>query len=225
MPRCKTHALTGISGAIKNMFGVVMGGMKASLHLKAVSATRFCKVLLDVYQIKIPDLHVMDAQTIMEGNGPTQGNLREYNKVLVSDNGVELDAIAATIMGYRPEDIDLLAYANEQKLGQINPEKIIVDGDLDQLPNVEKPAPYSLTMCERSKILKTVGTARPVWEAALCNECLTCIECCPTDAISITDNILNVEKKRCIICYCCTEVCPTQAMKVPDLKKLWRSLL
>lgn len=76
MPRCKTHALTGISGAIKNMFGVVMGGMKAQLHLSAVSTKRFCQVLLDVYELHVPDLHVMDALTAMEGNGPTQGHSR-----------------------------------------------------------------------------------------------------------------------------------------------------
>jgi len=224
MPRCKTHTLTGISGAIKNMFGIVMGGMKAQLHLSAVSTNRFCQVLLDVYQLRVPDLHVMDALTVMEGNGPTQGHLRPLNKILVSENGVALDAVMAAMMGFEPEELDLLAYAGAHKLGPISLEKIEIQGEWQPLADFIKPGPYALTLRERSRILAEVGSACPVWVANLCDRCGRCAEICPAGAITLEPDPV-IETAYCVACYCCTELCLTGAIHVPDLPALWGSLL
>jgi uncharacterized protein (DUF362 family)/Pyruvate/2-oxoacid:ferredoxin oxidoreductase delta subunit len=224
MPRCKTHALTGISGAIKNMFGMVMGGMKAQLHLSAVSTKRFCQVLLDVYQLRIPDLHVMDALTVMEGNGPTQGHLRPLNKVLVSENGVALDTMIAAMMGFEPEELDLLAYAEARKLGPISLEKIEIQGEWQPLAGFVKPGPYALTLRERSRILAGIGNACPVLVTDLCDHCGKCAESCPAGAITLEPDPV-IETAYCVACYCCTELCPTGAMHVPYLPALWGSLL
>ena len=47
----------------------------------------------------------------------------------------------------------------------------------------------------------------------LCNGCETCIDRCPMDAISITENeVATINLERCIGCGLCVKTCPTEAL-------------
>jgi len=105
VPKFKTHSLTTITGAIKNMFGIIPGGKKAKLHTVTHSINEFAELLIDIYQIRIPDLHIMDAIIGMEGTGPTNGRISEINKIICSDNGISLYAVMAFMMGNNPSSI------------------------------------------------------------------------------------------------------------------------
>jgi uncharacterized protein (DUF362 family) len=85
VPKFKTHSLTTITGAIKNMFGIIPGGKKAKLHTFSRSIKGFAELLVDIYQIRIPDLNIMDAIIGMEGVGPTNGETRVINKIISSE--------------------------------------------------------------------------------------------------------------------------------------------
>ena len=46
-----------------------------------------------------------------------------------------------------------------------------------------------------------------------CTGCGTCVEECPVDAISLVDEIAEINMDKCIRCGNCHEVCPQEAVK------------
>jgi carbon-monoxide dehydrogenase iron sulfur subunit len=49
---------------------------------------------------------------------------------------------------------------------------------------------------------------------SVCNQCGTCVEVCPTDALSINkQGVVMLNKKLCSGCYVCVDNCPTKNMR------------
>ena len=127
LPKMKTHLLTGMTGAVKNLLGLLPGSLKRAVHVRAPSAPAMSSALVDIYaglraRCRL-GLHVMDAVTAMEGQGPGQGSPREVGLLLASADGVALDAVASRIMGIDPFKIETTALAHRAGLGQGDPER------------------------------------------------------------------------------------------------------
>ena len=45
-----------------------------------------------------------------------------------------------------------------------------------------------------------------------CNGCETCVESCPTEALSIVDEKACVDEDACIDCGVCVDNCPVEAL-------------
>jgi uncharacterized protein (DUF362 family) len=88
LSKFKTHALTGITGAVKNQYGVVTGLQKARYHGTYAELEAFARMLGDLNKWLKPRLFVMDAITVMEGNGPRNGKPREAGYVLIGTDPV-----------------------------------------------------------------------------------------------------------------------------------------
>jgi uncharacterized protein (DUF362 family) len=73
LPKMKTHVQSLYTGAMKNMYGCVPGGMKQVFHNTARGYENFSKLIIDLYQNLIPDINLMDAVIGMEGPGATAG--------------------------------------------------------------------------------------------------------------------------------------------------------
>ena len=71
--KLKTHAMMGLTCAIKNFFGSIPGTQKPEFHYRYPRAADFADVLVDLYEYSKPRLCICDAVIGMEGNGPTQG--------------------------------------------------------------------------------------------------------------------------------------------------------
>jgi len=139
VPKFKTHNLTTITGAIKNMFGIIPGGKKAQLHTLNRSINEFAELLVDIYQIRVPDLNIMDAIIGMEGAGPTNGKIRIINKIISSENGISLDSVMAAMMGLKPDTIELLQVAKKRNLGKIDISNITINGELEVISGFKTP--------------------------------------------------------------------------------------
>jgi uncharacterized protein (DUF362 family) len=74
LPKMKTHQLTRVTGAVKNLFGCIPGKRKALYHVQHQNVTDFCTLLTELNQGLRPRLHVMDGIVAMEGNGPRSGD-------------------------------------------------------------------------------------------------------------------------------------------------------
>ena len=105
MPKFKTHVGTLVTGAIKNSFGFLVGGEKARMHAVASRFRDFGELMVDIYQLRVPDLVVMDAVTAMQGNGPSCEDIRPLGKIIASRNGVAVDTLMAEMMGLDPTGI------------------------------------------------------------------------------------------------------------------------
>ena len=218
VPKFKTHSLTTITGAIKNMFGIIPGGKKAKLHTFSRSIKGFSELLLDIYQIRIPDLNIMDAIIGMEGSGPSNGIPRVINKIISSDNGVSLDSIMAAMMGLKTDTIELLQVAKERNLGEIDISNINIDGKLEVIWRFKTPNNGFF-----QKIVRTVvphmfnfASVKPIVNHHKCKICKKCIEVCPVSAMNLTNRFPEVDRKKCISCFCCDEHCTYGAIILPS---------
>jgi uncharacterized protein (DUF362 family)/Pyruvate/2-oxoacid:ferredoxin oxidoreductase delta subunit len=219
LPKFKTHALTQITGAIKNMFGVLVGGEKGRMHAVTGGYRNFAEVLVDIYQIRPPDLVIMDAVIGMEGNGPSAGDLRQIGKIIASDDGVALDAVMATMMGKRPERIHMLKVAGQRGVGEIDLSKMDLIGELEVLKDFRMPSTFFCQIAgwvANNRLLRPLIEYKPVILEDRCKGCRVCAESCPVGAISVSvaDKVPVIDRRICIHCYCCQELCPNDAVEL-----------
>jgi len=218
VPKFKTHSLTTITGAIKNMFGIIPGGKKAQLHTLNRSVDEFAELLIDIYQIRIPDLNIMDAIIGMEGAGPTNGKIRVINKIISSDNGISLDSVMAAMMGLKPDTIELLQIAKERNLGEIDISNIIVGGELKVISGFKTPNNGLLQIIRKMAIphVFSFAAVKPIVNHNKCRICKRCIEVCPVSAMNLTNKFPEADRKKCISCFCCDEHCSYGAIILPS---------
>jgi NAD-dependent dihydropyrimidine dehydrogenase PreA subunit len=49
-----------------------------------------------------------------------------------------------------------------------------------------------------------------------CVVCGGCLDLCPTTAIRMIDDQVNIDEEKCVDCGICVKVCPVNAPFVPD---------
>ena len=217
LPKFKTHGLTQITGAIKNAFGILVGGEKQRMHAVAGNYRNFAEVLVDIYQIRQPDLVIMDAIVGMEGNGPSSGDLRHIGKIIASDDGVAVDAVMATMMGKKPERIYLLKLAGLRGIGETDVSKLEIIGELDVIRDFRMPSTFICQIAGgilNNRVYRSLTSHKPFILTDKCKSCRVCLESCPAGAISIPGKFPLIDRKTCIWCYCCQELCPNDAIEL-----------
>lgn len=220
LPKFKTHDLTILTGAIKNLFGLVPGTYKTELHKNYFGANDFSKVLVDIYQEVKPSLTIVDGIIAMEGDGPgTSGKLRNLGLVLASCDCVALDSVLALIMGLEPYDILSTKVAAIRKLGVADINSIQILGEkLEDV--IEEPFKLPGTSLKTIIPRPIIGLARklirfyPKVDYNNCTLCGACVKACPNKVISIESNRTMIDYSRCISCFCCSEACSFAAIKV-----------
>jgi uncharacterized protein (DUF362 family)/Pyruvate/2-oxoacid:ferredoxin oxidoreductase delta subunit len=214
MPKLKTHMLTGLTGAIKNIFGLVPSYYKREYHIKGNTPKKFSSILVDIYNVIQPKLNIIDGIVALEGDGPSRaGKPIKINVILTSDNAIASDLIAAKILGF--ENVLTNQFALERNL--IDKKDIKVIGEI-KLKNFEKPSHIKQVVAPFvAGLFQKLVTKRP-YVNKNCKKCLTCLKACPAKAISLKNNNIFINKNKCILCYCCSELCPYNAI---ELKRSW----
>ncbi len=220
VPKLKTHELTILTGAIKNLFGLVSGTYKTELHKKYFDKEDFAKILVDIYAEVKPALTVVDGIVGMEGDGPaTAGKLRDIGLLLAGSDAVALDSVMASMMGVKPLDVLFIKEAVKRGIGQADIGSISVLGEKLKdavmkdflLPSTSMkrkiPAPVM-------RLAKEMIKYYPCVEQDNCIACAACIDACPVKAVSMKNRRISFDYKKCIACFCCQEACPASAIKV-----------
>lgn len=218
IPKFKTHTLTYLTGGMKNMFGIVVGGDKALTHKNAPSREEFASAILDIFLIRKPDLTIMDGIVAMEGNGPSGGKLVKAGVLLLSKDTLALDTIMGAIAGVEPMNLPLVRIGAEKGIGNADIDRIPIEGKLNTIKGFKMPSTYyhSTTYPFAYIINRFVFPSFTSEKLALlkkrCNKCSICIKECPSGAMEEgEDGFPRIEKKNCINCYCCMELCPKGA--------------
>ncbi|MFZ5800619.1 MAG: DUF362 domain-containing protein [Candidatus Omnitrophota bacterium] len=220
LPKFKTHDLTVLTGALKNLFGLVPGLFKTELHRRALSNYDFSKVLADIYGIVRPTLSIVDGVVSLEGDGPASGGIpRNLGLIIAGSDGVAVDSVLATIMGLRPLDILTTKEAAARGLGVMNLDEIeIVGEDLKEaiVPDYKLPQLSILNRMPKPvlKVGKWLVRFRVQFDKDKCRLCEVCLKACPANAISRRQDKMVVEFNRCVLCACCKEVCPYGAVSI-----------
>lgn len=220
VPKFKTHNLTVLTGAIKNLFGLVPGTFKAELHKNHFKTDDFSRILVDIYQKAKPALTVVDGIVAMEGDGPgTAGKLRQQGLILAGTDCLAIDTVLAVIMGISPLDVPTTKEAASRHLGVSEIDSISIIGeqlkDLNPKPFLPPSAATLIKNLPRPvvELLKKLIKIRPYIEGENCIKCYFCARTCPTKAIKTENERMAFTYAKCIACFCCQEVCPNSAIK------------
>ena len=220
IPKLKTHDLTIMTGAIKNLFGLVSDHYKIALHKKYWDCKDFSAALVDIYEEVRPALTVVDAIAAMEGDGPASSGKSRHLGVIVSGrDAVAVDSILASLMGLNPQDICSTKEAYERHLGECDLDRISVLGDkLEEVK--DRPFILPATSAVRKiplplvKILRKFLRFYPQILHENCTKCGACIVACPEKIISLRADRIVIDYRRCIACFCCQEACAFSAIRV-----------
>ena len=218
LPKLKTHQMMGYTGAVKNLFGLVVGMRKVRLHLQAgTDKTFFALMLLELAERFPPALSIMDAVTAMEGNGPGNGDPVHIGALLASTTPIALDTIATAMINLPEQRVWTQRVAKESGRGGVSINEINLRGsDLSALSttnfrpaknsdvNFGLPAPVK-------NLLKNAITAQPRITNG-CKNCGHCVTHCPPEAMNIDEHGVQIDYGRCIRCFCCQELCPHGAI-------------
>jgi uncharacterized protein (DUF362 family) len=110
MPKLKTHHWVGATLALKNLFGVVPGGVygwpKNALHWAGIQ-----ECIADLHGLFPRQFAIVDGIVGMEGNGPIQGAPKRVGALIAGRDPVAVDATCCRIMRIDPLKIEYLLLA------------------------------------------------------------------------------------------------------------------
>ncbi|MHB9004206.1 MAG: DUF362 domain-containing protein [Coriobacteriia bacterium] len=223
--KMKTHALTRMTGAVKNQFGCVVGMRKPEFHMRMPDIEYFCSMLVDLNLALPCRLYVMDGIVAMEGNGPRNGDPRPMNVLLFSTDPVALDATASHMMALDPGLVGTITTGQEYGLGSYSDVELVGDGIESFIAEdfVANRSPASTTgYRDAGPFARNMVIPKPYIVASECTACGTCVTVCPVDPKAVEwaaprdmgSRPPRHRYSRCIRCYCCQEMCPESAIKV-----------
>lgn len=218
LPKLKTHSAAFYTGAVKNVFGCIPGLRKAKYHRMAPEPIDFGHIICDIHRAAKFHLHIMDGILAMQGEGPTAGEPYQANKIIISEDPLALDAVAAKMLGMNVEDIPILNTAHKRNLGEGRLKNITIVGDYTEIPklhNFKLPKRFKSTKKRSNKaVIKVIDffKTRPRINSNKCRKCNMCVESCPVQAIDKETKEINYDK--CIECMCCHELCAYKAVEL-----------
>ena len=118
--KMKTHHWAGATLAMKNLFGLVPGGVygwpKNVLHWAGIP-----EAIVDLHHMFPRQFAIVDGIVGMEGNGPIQGTPKAAGVLVAGRDVAAVDATCCRIMGIDPRRIEYLRIARgEQNLREVS---------------------------------------------------------------------------------------------------------
>lgn len=228
--KLKTHSFTGVSNAVKNMFGAIPGLTKIEMHGQFQTLDVFGDFLFDIQDYFAPKmaLHLTDAVWGMEGPGPTNGTPKAIGAIIAGTNPVAVDIVGARLMNYDPSTLPNITKGVDRGYieadlgvnilgGKV--EKMVVTDYQTVVPNGFKPFANAIPQWMQP-VVHRLTTQRPSVNRRKCKGCQKCFQHCPVKAITMVPTKKGGTPKakfdytKCIRCYCCQELCPFGLVKV-----------
>ena len=100
-----SHVLTRLTMSMKNPFGLLPQRDKEPFHW------RINHGLWGLYCIIKPEVNILDATYVMDGDGPSEGRVRRAGYLAASRDALSLDLAVCELLGLRVEDVEHLNLA------------------------------------------------------------------------------------------------------------------
>ena len=225
--KLKTHGMMGYTGAVKNLFGVIPGTLKAEYHYRMPNTEAFAAMLVDLAEYVSPRLSIIDAVVGMEGDGPSHGTPRFVGGLIGAASPHVADLVGSALMGLQPQEVPTLKEAIERNLCPATPWKLDLKGE--QIETLVVPDFKTISAAKQAsidfaknkiwlrpfgKIVQKALEQRPELNGKLCVGCGECARACPPGAIHIENRRPQIDRTKCIRCFCCQELCPKAAMQI-----------
>ncbi len=221
LPKVKTHNLTLLTAAVKNLFGTLPGYQKALRHKQYPHPALFGRYLRALATALPPVLSIADAVVGLEGDGPSNGDPVALGFLVAADDPVNLDLalcralhIPAASVPYLAGDV---AAGREAALALAGtpPEQLA-------LPPFRLPPASPLRFLPEwaARLAAPLLWVRPRFNDH-CIRCGRCVQACPMQALALSAPPASAAGRpprlladRCIGCCCCHEVCPAHAIRM-----------
>ena len=221
LPKFKTHSFTRLTGAVKNIFGLVPGLIKPAYHAKIQDVDEFSAMLVDLLELINPCLTIVDGIWAMEGSGPGSGDRREVGLIVAGQSAPAVDVVLSRIMGVDPETIPTVnecvrrglldADWGDIEIRGVGLKEAVEDGFAVPAGNPTAfPAWANLLL----PLIKRFFTTRPVINTDQCRLCGDCVRVCPVEAMEISQKKVTIDYRKCIRCFCCHETCPHRSIRI-----------
>ena len=231
LPKLKTHNLTVITGAVKNLYGLLPGLQKARLHRDLPRPAEFSRMIVGLAAALPPMLTIMDGILGMDGHGPVGGRPIRPGLLLASDHPVAVDLAFCAVAGLDPASIPTHRAAQEHGFGPGDLSQVGCHGDpLEELRiadfRIPRPSFTERLPAALLKLAQRLIVAHPHLIAKDCIGCGNCVRICPVGAARREEGsgLVRIARRRCISCFCCIEVCPKDAivMRFSPLLEMFR---
>ena len=216
--KLKTHGMMTMTNAVKNFFGTIPGTMKPGYHYRFPQAEDFASMLVDLQLYWKPRLHIVDAVTAMEGNGPGSGTPKQLGLILACEDPFALDQVCAQLMGLQPEQVLTQKVALDRGLVPEFTTNLPWENYRDPfaLPPSRSTVFFKLLPGKAGEKLQKVVQKALSPRPELTGDCIGCAKCaniCPAKAIRMEQKRPKFDRKACIGCFCCQEFCPKGALE------------
>ena len=223
LPKLKTHMMTGLSAATKNLFGCIPGLQKAEWHMRFPDKERFGGMLVDLLCTVKPGFAILDGILAQEGDGPAGGTPRMVGLVAAAEDHLQMDLALCHMLGIRPKDVPYLNAAIGRGLctEQFDPACAKGEGELCRpIPGYRLPSSWgSVDFADKAPravrwavpAVERLLAPRPVINKSRCIGCGKCAEICPQHTITVQGKA-HIHGAKCIRCFCCHEMCPVKAI-------------
>lgn len=218
LPKVKTHILTTLTAAVKNVYGTVPGYQKTNLHKLCPTPRRFGHLLLAIYSAVKPALHIADGVWGMEGDGPSAGRPVQLGFLAASADGIAMDMVLCRVLKIKPNSVP---YLREILKKGRDANTYFAPPVAGEDPQRLAPPSFALPRAMLPRLIpgplvraiEGLFWIRPRFSAA-CVRCGQCVAACPAQALSLVPDQPKVVlvPHKCIGCCCCHEICPQRAV-------------
>ena len=215
LPKVKSHSLTMLTAAVKNMYGAIPGYSKTTLHRLHPKPATFGRLIKTVWEVFPPTWTLADGVVGMEGQGPANGRPVRLGFLAASADPFALDR---ALCGLLHIDVRRVPYLAAQAADEAEAPFAVI-GDPVTVDSFEVPSGAHLLSLAPEWLVRNASRlvwVRPAFSAEACVGCGKCEKACPVHAIAIPPDSRRpvLERARCICCSCCLEVCPRDAIRM-----------
>lgn len=220
LSKLKTHGLTTLSAAVKNLFGSVPGTEKLEMHARFPDLDDFSSMLVDLcamHRSRAQMINIVDAVVAMEGNGPTNGKPRALGLVVAGNDPFETDVVCERLVSFEGRSSTVRI---SKERGLFSEGEIEVMGEKIENVRISDFVPPDskkglVRFLSNSRLMR-LFEPRPTVSPKKCVCCGECFRSCPKKTITIDTKkrVAVIHPENCIKCFCCQELCPHDAVKI-----------